>query len=261
MVGGDAVEVGTLVPFDADAHQFSPTPQHAQLLSRADLVVFNGLGFEGWLQRLVRASGYKGPLLQLSEGIVPLRLGGLPDPHAWQDLGHAQHYVARLRDAFSAARPAHAPAFAERATAYNSRLQALLQSVRSQLATVPPARRRVVSPHDAFGYLGAAFDIQFLPVRGRASGSEASAADVARLIDALRKQRANAVFVENISDPRLLQRIAQEAGVAVGGRLYSDALSAPGTEADTFLKMYMHNTQALIQALVKSPAPPPLTKP
>jgi zinc/manganese transport system substrate-binding protein len=249
VVGGDAVAVRSLVEADADAHVFSPRPAHAQMVAQAELVVVNGLGFEGWLQRLVQASGYKGPVLELGRAITPRRLGSAPDPHAWQDLAQAQRYVATLRDAFSAARPLQAGAIGERAAQYQQQMQRLDAQIRQRLAGVPPERRRVVSPHDAFAYFGAAYGIEFLAVRGRNSDSEASAADVARLIQLLRKQRASAVFVENISDPRLLQRIAREAGVGVGGRLYSDALSAPGTEADTYLKMFAHNANAIVTAL------------
>ncbi len=249
VVGGDAVAVSTLVDANADAHVFSPRPAHAQMVVQAELVVVNGLGFEGWLQRLVQASGYKGPVLELGRGITPRRMGPGPDPHAWQDLAQAQRYVAALRDAFSTARPAQAAAIAARAAQYQQQMQALDNQVRQRMAGVPAERRRVVSPHDAFAYFGAAYGVEFLPVRGRSSDSEATAADVARLIGVLRKQRANAVFVENISDPRLLQRMAQEAGVGVGGRLYSDALSAPGTEADTYLKMFTHNANAIVAAL------------
>jgi zinc/manganese transport system substrate-binding protein len=251
VVGGDAVSVLSLVEANADAHVFSPRPAHAQMVAQADLVVVNGLGFEGWLQRLVQASGYKGPVLELSQGITPRRLGGAADPHAWQDLALAASYVAHLRDAFSRARPLQASAITARAAQYQQQMQLLDAHIRQRLAGVPPERRRVVSPHDAFAYFGAAYGIEFLPVRGRNSDSEASAADVARLINLLRKQRAGAVFVENISDPRLLQRIAREAGVGVGGRLYSDALSAPGTEADTYLKMFTHNAETIVSALTQ----------
>ncbi len=251
-VGGDAVSVSTLVDANADAHVFSPRPAHAQRVAQADLVVVNGLGFEGWLQRLVQASGYRGPVVELGRGITPRQLGHAADPHAWQDLAHAQHYVEQLRGAFSAARPQQAAHFAARAAHYTQQLQALDSRIRQQLAAIPAERRRVVSPHDAFGYFGAAYGVEFLPLRGRNSHSEASAADVARLIQQLRQQRATAVFVENISDPRLLQRIANEAGVVVGGRLYSDALSAPGTEADTYLKLFAHNAHAIVTALTQA---------
>jgi zinc/manganese transport system substrate-binding protein len=249
VVGGDAVTVSALVPANADAHVFSPRPAHAQLVAQAQLLVVNGLGFEGWLQRLVQASGYKGPVLELGRSITPRRQGAGPDPHAWQDLAMAQRYVAALLSAFSAARPLQANAFAARAAQYQQQLQALDASIRQRVAALPADRRRVVSPHDAFAYFGAAYGIEFLPVRGRNSDSEASAADVARLITLLRKQRANAVFIENVSDPRLLERIATEAGVGIGGRLYSDALSAPGTDADSYLKMFTYNANAILGAL------------
>lgn len=258
VVGGDALEVQTLVGPNADAHVFSPKPQHAQMLAQAELVVVNGLGFEGWMDRLVRASGYKGPVLVASQGVQARPLGpgsghaGGPDPHAWQDLSHAQRYVENLRRALVslvAARPLQTAAINARAAAYGQQLQALDADIRSRMARIAPDRRRVVSPHDAFGYFGAAYGVSFVPAAGRNSGAEASAADVARLIQQLRQQRANAVFIENVTDPRLVQRIAQEAGVGVGGRLYSDALSLPGTEADTYLKLYAHNANAILSAL------------
>ncbi len=256
-VGGSAVVVHSLVGADADAHHFSPKPQHAQQLARAELVVVNGLGFEGWLDRLVSASGYRGPVLVVTEGLQPRRAGATADPHFWHDLVLTQHAVGRLQQALSAARPAQAALFAKRAGAYQQQLQALHLQTLQRLAAVATDRRRVVSPHDAFGYLGAAYGIEFLPVRVRASGGEASAAEVARLIALLRQKKAQALFVENISDPRLLERIAREAGVSIGGRLYSDALSAPGTEADSYLKLMRHNTQALVAALTAVAAAAP----
>ena len=258
-VGGDAAEVHALVGPDADAHAFQPRPADAQRLAAADLVLVNGLGFEGWLQRLVAASGYRGPVVVASAGIVPLRGATHAghghahesdvDPHAWQDLARAQRYVQNLQAAFSAARSSQAAGFAARAERYLQRLRELDAATRQGLAAVPAERRRVLSTHDAFGYFAAAYGVQFLAARGRNSSSEPSAADVARLIVQIRRQRATAVFVENISDPRLVQRIAQEAGAVVGGRLYSDALSAPGSEADTFLKLFAHNAQTITAAL------------
>jgi zinc/manganese transport system substrate-binding protein len=253
VVGAGAVVVDSLVSPDTDTHSFSPTPQHAQRLAQAQLVLVNGLGLEGWMQRLVAASGFKGRLVQASAGITPRRLGAAPDPHAWQDLAHAQRYVANLRDAFSAALPEQAPAFAQRALAYQEQMQALDRRIRQTLLGVAADRRRVVTTHDAFAYFGAAYGIEFLHARSRSSESEATAADVARLIQTLRQKRASALFTENISNPRLLERIAQEAGVVVGGRLYSDALSAPGTAADTYLKMFEANAKAITDALVKAP--------
>jgi zinc/manganese transport system substrate-binding protein len=248
-IGGDAVQVSALVGPDADAHVFEPRPADARRLAQADLVVVNGLGFEGWIERLVRTSGYRGPVVVASQAVVPRRLGTAPDPHAWQDLGHAQRYVQTMADALATARPAQAAVFRARAAEYGARLAALDAEIRRALGAVPRERRRIITSHDAFGYFAAAYGIDFLAAQGRNTDSEPSASDVARLIDQIRAQRVAAIFVENISDPRLVERIAREGRVGVGGRLYSDALSPPGTEADTYLKMFAHNAAAIRAAL------------
>ena len=248
-VGGDAVDVSALVGPNADAHVFEPRPVDARRLAEADLVLINGLGFEGWIERLVRASGYRGPVVVVSQGITPLRAGRGLDPHAWQDLANTRRYVLNLRDALVRLRPAQAGYFESNAAAYLDRLASLDARVRRAFEAVAPERRRVITSHEAFGYFAAAYGLSFLSAQGSNTDAEASAADVARLIDQIRRQRATAVFVENISDARLIERIVREAGASVGGRLYSDALSAPGTEADTYLKMFAHNANTIAAAL------------
>ncbi|HWT20008.1 MAG TPA: zinc ABC transporter substrate-binding protein, partial [Variovorax sp.] len=168
---------------------------------------------------------------------------------AWQDLANAQRYAVNLRDAMARARPAFAAEIGQRCASYIERLQALDRDVRARFDAVPRQHRRVISSHDAFGYFGAAYGIEFLAPQGMNTDSEPSAASVARLIDQIRRADVRAVFVENISDPRLVQRIAREGGAVIGGRLYSDALSAPGTEADTYLKLFAHNATTIASAL------------
>ena len=256
-VGGDAVQVHALVGPDADAHAFTPAPADAQRLARAGLIVVNGLGFEGWIDRLVRASGSKAPVLVASQGIALRKVGGLVDPHAWQSLVAAQRYVENIRAALvatlAASRPAQASAIDARARAYTAQLAALDARVRARLAAVPPAQRRIVTAHDAFGYLADAWGLDMRAAQGWTTAGEASAADVARLIRQLKAQQARALFVENISDPRLVERIAREAGARVGGTLYSDALSPPGTRADSYLKLMTHNADTLLAALAPVP--------
>ncbi|MDP9972966.1 zinc/manganese transport system substrate-binding protein [Variovorax paradoxus] len=248
-IGGGAVEVVALVGPDSDAHVFQPSPADARRLANAELIVVNGLGFEGWMDRLVRSSGYRGAVAVASDGVPVRRMGRAPDPHAWQDLANAQRYAANLRDAMARARPAFAAVIGQRCASYIERLQALDREVRARFDAMPREHRRVISSHDAFGYFGAAYGIEFLAPQGMNTDSEASAASVARLIGQIRREDVRAVFVENISDPRLVQRIAREGGVIVGGRLYSDALSAPGTEAGTYLKLFAHNATTIASAL------------
>lgn len=248
-IGGSTVAVSSLVGPDADAHVYQPSPADARRLAAADLVAVNGLGFEGWIDRLVRASGSRAPVVVASQGIEPRRLGREPDPHAWQDLRLAVRYVKTLAEALTQARPQERQELQARADAYTAQLLALDAQLRQRLAALPAAQRRLITSHDAFGYFGAAYGVEFLSAQGMSTDSEASAAAVARLIQQIRRQGVRAVFVENISDPRLVERIAREGGVRVGGRLYSDALSAPSGPAATYLQLFAHNAAAICTAL------------
>jgi zinc/manganese transport system substrate-binding protein len=228
---------------------FEPTPADAQRLARADLVVVNGLHFEGWIDRLVRSSGYRGPVIEATRGIEPRRVGRAVDPHAWQSLAHAQRYVENMRAALVAAAPSQAAAINARAAAYGERIAALDASARAAFEAVPRDQRRVVTTHDAFGYLGDAYGITFISPRAWNTDSEASAAGVASVIRQVRLHQARALFVENITDRRSIERIAQETGARVGGTLYSDALSPPAAGADTYLRLYAHNVKSIAVAL------------
>ncbi len=251
-VAGDAAQVHALVGPNADAHVFEPTPADAQRLAKADLVIVNGLHFEGWIDRLVRASGYRGRVVEATQGIAPRRAGRAVDPHAWQSLAHAQRYVENIRAALVAAAPAQASAIDARAKAYSARIAELDARSRAALEAIPREQRRVVSTHDAFGYLGEAYGITFIAPRSWNTDSEASAAGVAAVIRQVRLHQARALFVENITDRRSIERIAQETGAQVGGTLYSDALSAPGQGAATYLEMMAHNVEAIAGALRES---------
>jgi zinc/manganese transport system substrate-binding protein len=248
-VGGPLVQVTSLVPAGADAHVYAPSPADARRLAQAELVVMNGLHYEGWIARLLAATGYRGPVVVATDGIAPRRVGTGADPHAWQNLAHAVHYVARIRDALVALRPAAAGEFQSRAEAYSARLTALDRDTRARIAAIAPERRRLITPHDAFGYFADAYGVRFLSPRGWSTEAEPSADTVARIVRQVRQDRVSALLVENLGDPRLMERIAREAGVSVGGRLYADALSPPGTEADTFLRLFEHNVRTIVGAM------------
>jgi zinc/manganese transport system substrate-binding protein len=252
-VAGDVAVVTSLVAANADAHVFEPTPKDAQRLKTADLVVVNGLRFEGWMDRLVKSSGYKGTVVVATAGIAPRMVRASNDPHAWQSLDHAQSYVKNIADALTRARPEQATAIAARAASYSQKLKALDIDARQQLAAVPEAQRRVITSHDAFAYLGEAYQITFIAPQGWNTSSDASASTVAAAIRQIKSKQARALFVENMTDRKLIDRIAAETGATVGGTLYSDALSLPGTEADTYLKLYAHNLKQLVTALRSKP--------
>lgn len=244
------VQVTALVGPDADAHVYEPSPADGRRLAQADLVLINGLGFEGWIERMVKVSGYRGVVVVASQGIEP-RSGGHhdADPHAWQDLALARRYAANLSAAFAQRWPAQRDEITRRGTDYVARIDSLDAQVRGWLGAVPRAQRRVITSHDAFGYFGAAYGVDFLAPQGWNTHSEPSAAAVARLIRQIKTEGVRAIFIENISDPRLVERIAGEGGVRVGGTLYSDALSRPGGPADTYLNLFKHNASVLAQAL------------
>ena len=249
-VGGDRVAVTTLVGPGGDAHVYTPAPADAKHLGAARLFIVNGLGFEGWMERLTEAAGYDGPVTVAAEGIEPRRTSHDEiDPHAWQDPVNGARYIRNIRDGLIAADPAGAEGYRTRAEAYLRELEALSERMRKRLAAIAPERRKVVTSHDAFGYFGAAFDIAFIAPTGVSTEADASAADVAALIRQIRADAIPAVFVENISDPRLLEQIREETGARPGGTLYSDALSPPDGPAATYLRMLAHNTETIAAAL------------
>ena len=224
-VGGDRVNVTTLVGPDSDAHVYVPTPADAKKVADAKLVFVNGLGFEGWLPRLVKSAGGKASVVTATTGIAPLKLGSEADPHAWQSVANAKIYVANIRDALAAAAPADAEAFKSKANAYLADLDALEREVREAIAKIPESRRKVISTHNAFGYFAAAYGVEFIAPLGVSTESEASARDIAGIITQVRAAKIPAVFLENITDPRLMGRISAETGARVGGTLYSDSLT------------------------------------
>ncbi len=248
-VGGEHVALATLVGPDGDAHVYEPTPADARSLARADLVVVNGLGFEGWIDRLVKVSGYRGPVVVASEGIAALTVEeNQPDPHAWQDLTNGRLDVANIVRALAAADPAHADDYRRRAEAYDRELAALDREVKSRLEAFPRDRRKVITSHDAFQYFGRAYGIDFHAPVGLSTESEPSAGEVATLIRQMRDEGIHALFVENITDPRLVGQLAREAGAVIGGRLYSDSLSGPTGPAPTYLDMFRHNVGEIAKA-------------
>jgi zinc/manganese transport system substrate-binding protein len=256
-VGGERVEVTTLVGPNGDAHVYSPTPADGRRLADARVIFTNGLNFEGWIDRLIKSSGAKAPKVEASRGVKPLedREGGHGhghgslDPHAWQSIGNAKIYAANIRDALIAADPDGKAAYEAQAAAYLVRLDEVEAQAKSLAARIPPERRKIITSHDAFRYFEAAYGIDFVSPQGVSTDAEASAKDVGRIIQQIRREKIAAVFVENVSDARLMERIAKETGARIGERVYSDALSEPGGPAGTYIDMMRHNIRAFSAAL------------
>jgi zinc/manganese transport system substrate-binding protein len=254
-VGGADVDVSSLVGPDSDVHSYDPTPDDARRLAAADLVVVNGNGFEGWIDRLVKASGSKAPVVQASAGVRLRQDGhaghshGATDPHAWTSVPNARLYAAAIGQAIARQRPAAGDRIKATTAAYLARLDRLDADIRAALAAIPRERRKVVTSHDAFGYFAREYGVTFLAPKGLSTRAEPSAADMAALIRQIRAEKVQALFLENISDRRVLDRIAAESGARIGGRLYSDALSPPGGPADSYETLMRHNLAQLVDAL------------
>jgi zinc/manganese transport system substrate-binding protein len=248
-VGGDRVEVTTLVGPDSDVHVYSPTPADVRKIADAKLLVVNGFGLEGWLPRLIQAAGGKAAIVTATDGIAPLKAGSDADPHAWQSVANAEKYVANIRDALAAADPTDAEVFRQNARIYLARLEALDGEVRQAISQIPESRRRMISTHDAFGYFAARYGIAFIAPVGVSTEAEPSARDIAGIIGQVKTEHIPAVFLERIGDPRLMRRISQETGAKVGGTLYSDSLTDEKGEVPTYIDMVRHNIRTLTSAL------------
>ena len=278
-IGGEHVAVTTLVGPDGDAHVYQPTPADARAISETKILVVNGLQFEGWLDRLIDASDFRGVRVVATDGIKPIAFDdehgadahardgeagpdkhaeggdheghdhGAFDPHAWQSLRDAAVYVDNIAAALAKADPGNADAFHRNRAAYAAEIEALDSEIRKIVAGLPAASRTVVTSHDAFAYFGRDYGLTFIAPQGLSTESEASAKDVARLIRQIRDAGIRAVFIENIGDPRLLKRIADETGAVIGGTLYPGALSGPDGPAPTYLDMMRHNAMTLAKAL------------
>ena len=257
-IGGSDVAVTSLVGPDSDAHAFEPRPNQARLLSQARLFIVNGLGLEGWLLRLAGSAQYRGPVIVATEGIIPITTTETgdampsPDPHAWQDPHNATVYAANIAHALAVADPAHAEAYRRRLGEYQAKLDALDRHVRDELAAIPAEKRRVITNHDAYAYYGKAYDITFLAPEGISTDSEPSAKAIAELVRQIRRERIKTLFIENISDARLVEELARETGAAPGPPLYSDALSGPNGPAPTYIRMIEYNTAALKDGMLQN---------
>lgn len=280
-VAGDQAEVVTLVGPDGDAHTFEPTPADSVTLANATLIVENGLGFEGWLDDLYAASGSRAERIVATEGLPLIAIDeahehgshgeeahsdkeahgeeetydehdhGEYDPHVWHDVTHVMAMVEVIRDALGAADPTNAQAYAANADAYLSELAALDAWVIEQIASIPEERRKLVTTHDTFRYFAARYGLELV---GTALGtsteaSDPSAGEMAELIDLIRAEEVPALFTENVSNPELIERIAQETGVAIGEPLFTDALGTPGTPGNSYIEMVRHNVNAIVEAL------------
>lgn len=255
-IGGDKIAVTTLVGPNGDAHVYEPKPADAVAMTEADLVLINGLGFEGFIERLAQTSATKAQIITASSGVTPIigegEDAGKNDPHAFQSIPNVRIYVKNITSALCAADAADCETFKTNASAYDTKLVTLDADVRATIATIPETKRTIITSHDAFGYFGHEYGLKFLAPEGISTDSEASAAGVAALVDQIKSSKASALFIENMSDPRLINQISDETGIKIGGSLYSDALSAIDGPASTYLEMMRSNVKVIKGAILGS---------
>jgi zinc/manganese transport system substrate-binding protein len=294
-IGGSAVTVTTLVGRNGDTHVFQPTPADAKAVKRASVLFTNGLEFEGWLDRLAEAAEFDGELVVTTNGIETISLqehgddehgdeggedekqhddeqaeskddhdgetqgddhhGGEFDPHGWQSLKNAIVYVNNITAALAKTSPSNASTFYANRAAYVEEIESLDREIRNMIAALPSSARTIVTSHDAFQYFGRDYGFTFLAPQGLSTESEASARDVAQLIEQIRAENISAVFVENVADPRLVQQIATETGIIVGGKLFPGALSSEDGSAATYLDMMRYNATTIATALTEAKKP------
>ncbi|WP_445335824.1 metal ABC transporter substrate-binding protein [Citrobacter koseri] len=252
-VGGKNVNVTTLVGPDGDPHTFEPSPKDSAALSKADVVVVNGLGLEGWLDRLVKASGFKGTLVVASDGVKTHTLDEdgetVTDPHAWNSAANGALYAQNILSGLVNADPQDKAALEASGKPYIAQLTELDAWAKARFSQIPQEKRKVLTSHDAFGYFGRAYGVEFLAPQGLSSESEASAAQVAALIKQIKADGVNTWFMENQLDPRLVKQIASATGAQPGGELYPESLSAKGGVADSYVKAFRHNVETIANSM------------
>ena len=246
-IGGDAVSVQSLVGPDGDAHVYDPRPKDLRTLMQAGLLVRNGLGLEGWMDRLTGAAGFKGKIAVAAERVVPRTMreeGGAisTDPHAWQDPRNAILYVEAIASGLIEADPSNTAYYRDSAERFANRIAGADKWIEVTLAPIPMDQRRIITTHDAFGYYGARYGVEFLSAEGISTEFEPSAKAIAALVRQIEREKVRAVFIENMTSPRMAQMLARETGARLGGTVYSDALSPVGGPAATYLDMLRHNT-------------------
>lgn len=252
-IGGDSVAVTSLVGPDVDPHSYEPRPSDLRAVAQARMLVKNGLGLEGWMSRLPVAAHFGGIVIEASGGVVARRLTEYGteavDPHAWQDPRNGVIYVRNIAAGLARVAPAHADRFKLNADALTAKIQETDVWIEQRYSDIPPSKRRIITSHDAFGYYASRYGIEIRAVEGLSTDSEPSAHAIAKLADQVKRDRIKAVFVENMTDPRLAKALADASGAVLGPAVYSDALSKPSGPAGTYVDMLRYNTTTFVGAM------------
>ncbi len=256
-IAGDKINLQSIVPIGGDPHLHTPTPRDARIVSAADLVLINGMTFEGWIKELIDNSGTKGKTILITEGVTPIQSSvykNSSDPHAWMNAANGLVYIENIKDALVAADPANEAFYTTNYNSYKTELEKAHATIKQQVSTIPSERRILVTSHDAFSYFGKAYGLSVEPIIGVSTEADVQTADMVRVAKVIKENNVPAVFVESTINPKILQQIAKDNDVEIGGELYADSLGEPGSEGDTYLGMLLHNAQTITTALSKETA-------
>ncbi len=251
-IGGDKIEVRSIVPIGGDPHRYEATPDDAALLAKADLILINGLTFEGWINEVIANSGSKAMVKLITAGIQPISSqihSGATDPHAWMDAENGLIYIRNIRDGLIAIDPQNANFYEQQHARYSLQLAALHQYIQSRMATIPPQHRILITSHDAFSYFGKKYGLTVSAMMGVSTEADAQTSDMERVVNALEKNKVPAIFIESTINPKMLQQIAKDHGVIIGGSLYADSVGEPGTPGESYIGMLRHNADVISTAL------------
>ncbi len=255
VVGGDKIELTGILEANVDAHEFEPRPSDVRASGNAQIIFINGVGLEKWLTKVIENSGTRAKIVDTSMG-VKIRQGDDPnspgDPHIWHSVPNALIMLGNIRDALSGMDAANAEFYRANAVAYEKKLNELDAYILTQIATIPPANRKLVSNHDTFGYYVERYGLEFVGsvIPGMDTNFQPSAQELAELVEAIKREKVKAIFTESSINPSLARRIAEEAGVkVVAGALYGDSLGPPGSGGDTLDGMLKYNTDLIVTNL------------
>ena len=256
VIGGDVIDVRSIVPLGGDPHTYEPTPAAAKLVTDADLILRNGLTFEGWLNELIQYSGTEAPVTLITKGIDALgsvSYAGSSDPHAWMNARNGLVYAENIYRALALTFPEYADQFAFNYGIYRQDIEALDAWIRDTLAVIPARQRILITSHDAFQYYGQAYGLRLEAILGTSTDADAQTNDVARVVELIEAGGVPAVFIESTVNPKLIRQIAEDTDARIGGSLFSDSLGDEDSPAATYLDMLRYNTRTIVAGLTGGP--------
>lgn len=252
---GDLHEIDMIVPIGGDPHLHEPTPSNARLVAAGDLILINGLTFEGWINELIENSGTTGDIVTVTNGVNVLTsqtYHNSADPHAWMDVSNGVIYARNIRDAIIKLDPDNAAVFNANFDSYSKKLISLDKEIEMAIQTIPEERRILITSHDAFQYYGRKYNIRLEAIMGISTEAEAQTADIIRVNRVIKENKVPAVFIESTINPKMVQQLATDNKVTVGGQLYADSLGDTDSPAATYINMLRYNTNTIVAALKSS---------